>query len=280
MNTKTIRIQNGNNSIVAEYNAESEGWTYQHPTSGNWMENPGQLLTGWSEQDEQDQESWELIVSELSNPEIFGWMDQAEDDSTIIVESSGNYSFSEGYTTLKLQTIFAGSDLALRIIEEQIGDRDGRAVWYPGDEESDRPATPESILSECGDALDAMGKDFDREELIQILSVCEREGLTIPSILLTMQETKVVFITDGPVLCDVVGWEERDRAEIYLLNSPYGQSLIVLEYQEENEQMQFTQYDWEQPVREIPENLNEIRWQRCRDGRAAVMMQGLPRVME
>ena len=89
MNTKTIRIQNHNNSIVAEYNAESEGWTYQHPTSGNWMENPGQLLTGWSEQDEQDQESWELIVNELSNPEIFEWMDQAEDGDTIRVESSG-----------------------------------------------------------------------------------------------------------------------------------------------------------------------------------------------
>jgi len=95
MNTKTIRIQNGNNSIAAEYNGELEGWTYQHPTSGNWMENPGQLLAGWSEQDPAEQESWELIVKELSNPEIFEWMDQAESGDSIQIESSGNYSFSE-----------------------------------------------------------------------------------------------------------------------------------------------------------------------------------------
>lgn len=276
---KTIIFQNGNNSIVAEYNAESEGWTYQHPTSGNWMENPSQLLAGWSEQDPAEQESWELIVKELSNPEIFDWMDQAESGDTIQIESSGNYSFSE-VTTFKLHTIFAGSDLAQRIIVEQIGDRDGRAVWYPWDEESDRPATPESVVSECRDALDAVGEDFDREELAQVLKVCMREDINIPLGLLTLQETKVIFVADdGPVICEVVERAERDGVDIYLLSSPYGQDLIVLEYQD-NEHTQYSQYDWEQPVRVIPDDLNEIRWQRCKDGQTAVVMQGLPRVME
>ncbi len=61
------------------------------------------------------------------------------------------------YTTKELKEMFAGCETAQNIINEQIGDVEGRAVWYPWDPEPSRiPATPEPIIKEVQDAWDAL----------------------------------------------------------------------------------------------------------------------------
>ncbi len=60
------------------------------------------------------------------------------------------------YTTKELRMMFAGCETAQNIIREQIGDVDGRAVWYPWDTERIRPVTPEQIIKEVQDAWDAL----------------------------------------------------------------------------------------------------------------------------
>ena len=60
------------------------------------------------------------------------------------------------YTTEELKEMFAGCETAQNIIREQIGDVEGRAVWYPWDTERIRPVTPEQIINEVQDAWDAL----------------------------------------------------------------------------------------------------------------------------
>ena len=60
------------------------------------------------------------------------------------------------YTTEELRELFAGCETAQNIINEQIGDVDGRAVWYPWNTEHIRPVTPEQIIKEVQDAWDAL----------------------------------------------------------------------------------------------------------------------------
>ena len=60
------------------------------------------------------------------------------------------------YTTKELREMFAGCKTAQNIICEQIGDVEGRAVWYPWDSERRIPVTPEMIIREVQDAWDAL----------------------------------------------------------------------------------------------------------------------------
>lgn len=72
------------------------------------------------------------------------------------------------YTTEELREMFAGCETAQNIINEQIGDRDGRAVWYPWDSERDDPATPGQIIREVQDAWDALAlsREDEARELV------------------------------------------------------------------------------------------------------------------
>ena len=67
------------------------------------------------------------------------------------------------YTTKELREMFAGCETAQNIIAEQIGDVDGRAVWYPWDPERVRTVTPEQIIQEVQDAWDALPLSCDIE---------------------------------------------------------------------------------------------------------------------
>ncbi len=61
------------------------------------------------------------------------------------------------YTTEELKRMFVGCETAQNIINEQIGDVEGRAVWYFWNPERSRiPATPEQIIKEVQDAWDAL----------------------------------------------------------------------------------------------------------------------------
>ena len=64
--------------------------------------------------------------------------------------------YTTEYTTEELREMFAGCETAQNIIREQIGDVEGRAVWYPWDTERIRPVTPEQIINEVQDAWDAL----------------------------------------------------------------------------------------------------------------------------
>lgn len=73
------------------------------------------------------------------------------------------------YTTEELREMFAGCETAQNIINEQIGDVDGRAVWYPWDQERVRiPVTPEAIIREVQDAWDALAlsREDEARELV------------------------------------------------------------------------------------------------------------------
>ena len=60
------------------------------------------------------------------------------------------------YTTEELREMFVGCETAQNIIKEQIGDVNGRAVWYPWVPERRIPVTPEQIIREVQDAWDAL----------------------------------------------------------------------------------------------------------------------------
>lgn len=72
------------------------------------------------------------------------------------------------YTTEELKRMFAGCETAQNIIAEQIGDVDGRAVWYPWDPEHRIPVTPEMIIREVQDAWDALAlsREDEARELV------------------------------------------------------------------------------------------------------------------
>lgn len=73
------------------------------------------------------------------------------------------------YTTEELREMFAGCETAQNIINEQIGDVDGKAVWYPWDHERIRiPVTPEAIIREVQDAWDALAlsREDEARELV------------------------------------------------------------------------------------------------------------------
>ncbi len=73
------------------------------------------------------------------------------------------------YTTEELREMFAGCETAQNIINEQIGDVDGKAVWYPWDHERVRiPVTPEAIIREVQDAWDALAlsREDEARELV------------------------------------------------------------------------------------------------------------------
>lgn len=68
------------------------------------------------------------------------------------------------YTTKELRGMFAGCETAQNIIREQIGDVDGRAVWYPWNPERVRiSVTPEQIIQEVQDAWDALPSSRETE---------------------------------------------------------------------------------------------------------------------
>ena len=73
------------------------------------------------------------------------------------------------YTMEELREMFAGCETAQNIINEQIGDVDGKAVWYPWDHERIRiPVTPEAIIREVQDAWDALAlsREDEARELV------------------------------------------------------------------------------------------------------------------
>jgi len=106
------------------------------------------------------------------------------------------------YTTKELRMMFAGCETAQNIIREQIGDVDGRAVWYPWDTERIRPVTPEQIIKEVQDAWDALPLSrsveacelVDPDELAHCSGSRRREGTnfgcSIAQIVLSMKRTK------------------------------------------------------------------------------------------
>ena len=93
MNGKHITIRHQTANIEIKY--DGENWEYRHPITGQWVQEPKQILTGWSEQDPAEQEEWEIIIRELHNPEIYEWMNQAEDGDTITIQDAGTYKYEE-----------------------------------------------------------------------------------------------------------------------------------------------------------------------------------------
>lgn len=61
------------------------------------------------------------------------------------------------YTVEELKGRFADCEAAMTVIREQIGDRNGIAVWFPWDEGKDLPVTFRSVLKESG-RLDEYGQ--------------------------------------------------------------------------------------------------------------------------
>lgn len=72
------------------------------------------------------------------------------------------------YTTKELKEMFAGCETAQNIIREQIGNVEGKAVWYPWDPERRIPVIPEQIIREVQDAWDALplSRDDVASELV------------------------------------------------------------------------------------------------------------------
>lgn len=78
---------------------------------------------------------------------------------------------------------------------------------------------------------------------------------------------------------EIIKSELRGEATTHLLEGDIDKAfyqLIVVEY---NDGDMFTQWDWQSPITEIPEDLSEIKWAYCRDGREGIMLDGLPRIL-
>ncbi len=80
------------------------------------------------------------------------------------------------YTTKELREMFAGCETAQNIIREQVGDVEGRAVWYPWDPERRIAVTPEQIIQEVQDAWDALPLSRE-DEARELVDPCELAAL-------------------------------------------------------------------------------------------------------
>lgn len=116
---KILTIRYKNAEIKAKYHQED--WTYQHPTNGSWEQEPKQILQGWSEQDPEEQIQWEKLVQFLEDPEMWDFMDQGDNEDTILcsdIAGERKFSFLEIKGVLRVSDR-EGNILDCEIIQQQ-----------------------------------------------------------------------------------------------------------------------------------------------------------------